>query len=183
MSKPANLTRHDAQTPPAAAPDPDYAAALAAARPKVKELLAEYRDDPNGDAGAIVETLMLNQVAGEPAREADMLVLHHERDLYQTLKHDSGRSATRLARQNRRLKGEFAKRIDAQDQVRQYLEEVGTAARSGKKLSAQEVYDKISAVIGIGDVVIPRVETGPVADAWNSRGTGNRVETKPETRK
>ncbi len=148
MSKPANPTRHDAQTPPAAAPDPDYAAALAAARPKVKELLAEYRDDPNGDAGAIVETLMLNQVAGEPAREADMLVLHHERDLYHTLKHDSGRSATRLARQNRRLKGELAKRIDAQDHVRQYLEAVVTGAAAGKGPSPEEMIEKISTAMG-----------------------------------
>src|SRR5271165_5882084 len=162
MSKPANLTRHDAQTPPAAAPDPDYAAALAAARPKVKELLAEYRDDPNGDAGAIVETLMLNQVAGEPAREAEVLVLHHERDLYDTLKHDSGRSATRLARQNRRLKSQLAKSNDAQSHVRQYLEAVAAGGKS-RMPSREEIIEKISEAMGISGPLIPRVETGAYA--------------------
>jgi len=58
MSKQANQG-HDAKAQAAGLaagpPDPDYAAAVAAARPKVKELLAEYRDDPSGDAGAIVE--------------------------------------------------------------------------------------------------------------------------------
>jgi len=112
---------------------------------------------------------MLNQVAGEPAREAEILVLHHERDLYHTLKHDSGRSATRLARQNRRLKSELAKRIDAQTDVRQYLEAVLAGAKGKKEPSREEIIEKISAAIGLTGPCIPRVETGAYADAWNSQ--------------
>src|SRR5271157_2280616 len=160
MSKQANQARHDNKAPTAAPPDPDYAAAVAAARPKVKELLAEYRDDPKSDAGAIVEALVLNQLAGEPAREAEVLVLHHE--------HDSGRSATRLARQNRRLKSQLAKSNDAQSHVRQYLEAVAAGGKS-RMPSREEIIEKISEAMGISGPLIPRVETGAYADAWNSR--------------
>jgi hypothetical protein len=52
MPKQANQARHDAKVPAAVAPDPDYSAAVAAARPQAKELLAESRDDRNGDAVA-----------------------------------------------------------------------------------------------------------------------------------
>jgi len=173
MSKQPNEARHGAKARAAVPPDPDYAGALAAARPKVKELLAEYRDDPTGDAGAIVETLMLNQVAGEPAREAEMVSLHQERDLSHTLRHDSGRAATRLARQNRRLKSELAKRIDSQTHVRQYLEAVVAGVAKGKEPSRDEIIEKISEAIGLRGPCIPRVETGAYADAWNSRvGSG-----------
>ncbi len=168
MSKQANQARHDNKAPAAAPPDPDYAAAVAAARPKVKELLAEYRDDPSGDAGAIVEALVLNQVAGEPAREAEMLHFQQERGLSHTLKHDSGRVANRLARQNRRLKSDLAKSIDAQSHVRQYLEAVAAGGK-GKMPSTEEIIEKISEAIGIRGPLIPRVETGAYADAWNSQ--------------
>jgi len=175
MSKQPNEARHRGKARAAAPTDPDHGAALAAARPKVKELLQEYRDDPTGDAGAIVETLLLNQVAGEPAREAEMLSWHQEQNLSHTLKHDSGRAATRLARQNRRLKGELAKRIDAQTHVRQYLEAVVAGVAKGKEPSPNEIIEKVSAAIGLRGPLIPRVETGAYADAWNSRvgGFGN----------
>ena len=72
----SNKPSRDRKTPVPAAPD--YGAAVAAVRPKVKELLAEYQSDPTGDAGSIVEILVLNQLAGEPGREAEVL-LHQER--------------------------------------------------------------------------------------------------------
>src|SRR5208282_4447654 len=97
----SNKSGRDRKTPAAAAPD--YGATMAAVRPKVKELLAEYQSDPTGDAGSIVEILVLNQLAGQPVREAEVL-FHQERGRRGTLGHDSGQSSTRLARQNRRLK-------------------------------------------------------------------------------
>jgi hypothetical protein len=172
MSKQPNKARH-AKTPGAAPPEPDYAAALAAARPKVKELLAEYRADPTGDAGAIVETLMLHQVAGEPGREAELQDLQPERERHHALKNDSGRSAT-LARQNRQLRSQLVKQNNAQSYVRQYLEEVKTAARSGREPTQAEIIEKISAAIGLRGPLIPRVETKPFADAWNSRVAVNK---------
>jgi len=176
MSK--HQTRHNAKTPAAAPPDPDYGAALAAARPKVKELLAEYRADPTGDAGAIVETLMLNQVAGEPAREAEIQHLQQERDRHHALENHSRRAVT-LARQNRQLKSQLVKQHIAQAYVRQYLEEVKAAARSGKEPSQTEIIEKISTAIGLRGPLIPRVETGAYADAWNSRvGPGKGIGNK-----
>ena len=85
---------------------PDCGAAVAAARPKVKELLAEYQADPTGDAAAIVEILMLNQLAGEPGREAE--AIQQERGRRGTLEGDSGQSSTQLARQNRRKQAAVA---------------------------------------------------------------------------
>jgi C4-dicarboxylate-specific signal transduction histidine kinase len=169
MSKPPN---QDAKAPVAAAPTPDYGAAIVAARPKVKELLAEYRADPTGDAGTIVEALLLSQVAGAPARENEILAFQQERNLYRTLEHDSGRSATRLARQNRRLKSELAKRDDAQTHVREYLQAVARAGK-GREPTPEEIIEKVSAAIGIRGPVIPRVETGEYAEAWN-RAVGER---------
>ena len=166
MSK--HQARNDEKARAAAPPDPDYAGALASARPKVKELLEEYRDNPTGEAGTIVETVMINQIAGEQAREAEMLFLHQERNLSQTLKDDSGRAANRLARQNRRLKSELAKRIDAENHVRQYLEAVVAGAK-GRMPSRDEIIEKVSEAIGLTGPLIPRVETGAYADAWNSR--------------
>jgi hypothetical protein len=168
MSK--HEARHDAKAAAAAAPpDPDYAPAVAAARPKVRELLAEYRDDPTGDAGAIVEALMLNQVAGEPAREAEVLHFHQERDRHRALENNSGRTATRLARRNRQLQRQLVKQDVAQAYVRQYLEEVRAGVVKGKDPSSEEIIKKISTAMGISGPLIPRVETGACADAWNSR--------------
>jgi len=158
------MTEHEVRTnvnPPATAPAPDYAAAVAAARPKVKELLAEYQANPTGAAGTIVETLVLAHLAGEPAREGDVLLLHQARDRHHTLANDAGRTANRLARQNRRLKKALAKRASAQDQVCQYLEEVRAAKPAGKEPTQAEIIEKISAAIGMGDHVIPRVEKVP----------------------
>jgi hypothetical protein len=165
MSKQPNKARADAKTPVPAPPAPDYAGAVAAARPKVKELLAEYLADPTGDAGTIVESLVLAQMAGEAAREAEVLVLHQQRDRHHALESDLTRAVTRLDRQNRRLKQDLARRNAAQGHVRQYLEEVGARKLASKEISAEEIYEKISAVIGIGDTVIPRVEKGPVPHA------------------
>ena len=148
----------------AAPPDPDYGAAVAAARPKVKELLAEYRADPTGDAGAIVETLVLSQVASAPAREAEVLPSPQEQDLHHTLVNRAGRIATRLTRQNSRLKKDLATKNLAHSYVRQYLEEVSAAALKGKEPSMQEMIEKISTAIGIRGPLIPRIETGPPPD-------------------
>jgi hypothetical protein len=145
------------------APDPDIpdvGAAVAAARPKVKQLLAEYQDDPDGDAGAIVEALMLNQLSGEPARAAEALRFHQVQDLYHALEVDSGRSATRLKRRNRHLKGELDKKDLAHAYVRHYLEQVKTAARSGREPTQAEIIEKISTAIGLRGPLVPRVETG-----------------------
>ena len=161
MSKQTNEARNDVNTPATAPPAPDAAAAVAAARPKVKELLAEYLADPTGDAGTIVETLVLAQVAGEPAREDDVLLLHQARDRHHTLVRGAGRTATRLGRQNRRLKCALAKKTAAQDHVREYLEEAGAARAAGKEPSRNEIIEKISAAIGLRRPLIPRVETEP----------------------
>ncbi|HMD98527.1 MAG TPA: hypothetical protein VKM93_14480 [Terriglobia bacterium] len=112
MSK--HQTRPGAKARTTAPPDPDCATAVAAARPKVKELLAEYQADPTGDAAAIVEALLLSQVAGQPLREAEVLHFQQGLDLHQTLENDAGRTATRLTRQNGRLKRDLAKKNLAQ---------------------------------------------------------------------
>jgi len=164
MSKQPNEARHGAKAPAAARPVPDYGAAVAAARPKVKELLAEYQADPTGDAAAIVETLVLSQVAGESAREAEVLHSHQERDLHHTLVNGAGRNATRLSRQNGRLKRDLARKNIAQAFVRKYLEQVGTAALQGREPTTQEIIEKISTAIGLRGPLIPRVETEPPPD-------------------
>jgi hypothetical protein len=169
MSKQANQARHDAEALAAAPPDPDYGAVLATARPKVKELLEEYRADPTGDAGAILESLVLSQVAGESAREAEVVGFQQVRDLYHTLENDSGRSATRLARQNRRLKMELAKGKTAHTNVRQYLEAVKADVRKGKEPNLEEIIEKISTAIGLRGPLIPRVEMDARADAGSSQ--------------
>ncbi|HMD97430.1 MAG TPA: hypothetical protein VKM93_08915 [Terriglobia bacterium] len=143
-------------------PAPDYAAAVAAARPKVKELLTEYLANPTGDAGAIVESLVLAHVAGEPAREADVLSLHIERGRYHTLSRDAGRTATRITRQNRRLKRALAKKTAGQENVRHYLEKVVAGKLAGKEPTPEEIIKKISTAMGISGPLIPRVEKGPV---------------------
>ena len=161
MSKHPNEARHGAKAPVAAPPDPDYGAAVAAARPKVKELLAEYRADPTGDAATIVEALVLNQVAGAPAREAEVLHSQHDRDLHYDLVSHAGRSATRLTRQNVRLKRDLARKNIAHSYVHKYLEEVGAAVLQGKEPTTQEIIEKISTAIGLRGPLIPRVEKEP----------------------
>jgi len=162
MSKQPNEAHHEARA--ATPPDPDYGAAVAAARPKVKELLEEYRADPTGDAAAIVETLVLNQVAGESAREAEVLHSQPDRDLSHTLVGDAGRSGIRLTRQNGRLKRDLARKNMAQAYVRMYLEDLGAAMRSGKEPTTQEIIEKISTAIGLRGPLIERVETEPPPD-------------------
>jgi len=156
------MSKHEAQqgakAPAIAPPAPDQGAAVAAARPKVKKLLAEYQANPTGDAATIVEALVLSQMAGESEREAEVLHSQRDRDLSQALQSHAGRTATRLTRQNGRLKRDLAKRKNAEAGVRKYLEEVGAAVVQGKEPTAQEIIEKISAAIGMGDVVIPRVE-------------------------
>jgi len=169
MSKQPNNARTDPGTLVTAPPAPDYAAAVAAARPKVKELLAEYLADPTSDAGEIVENLAVAQMAGEPAREAEVLVLYQQRDRHHTLERDLGSTAARVARQNRRLKRELAKRDAAQGHVRQYLEKVGAGRLAGKEPTPEEIIEKVSTAIGLRGPLIPRVETGPYADAWNAQ--------------
>jgi len=142
---------------------PDCGAAVAAARPKVKELLAEYQADPTGDAAAIVEILMLNQLAGEPGREAE--AIQQERGRRGTLEGDSGQSSTQLARQNRRLKRDLAKSQAVEATIRQYLEDARAAAPARKEPSQAEIIEKISAAIGLRGPLIERVETGPVPHA------------------
>jgi hypothetical protein len=144
-----------------ARPTDDYVAAVVAVRPKVKELLEEYRADPTGDAGAILETLVVNQMAGAKAREAEVLLLHQERGRHHALASDLGRAAKRLERRNRQLQRELAKREAAQNHVREYLEEMGAAIASKdkeKELTYERIIEKVSAAIGIGGPLIPRVE-------------------------
>jgi len=163
MSNQVNETGLDAEAPVAVPGDTDAgAAAVDVARPKVKELLAEYQADPTGEAGVIVEALVLAQMAGEPAREADVLLLHQGRDRYRILVRDAGRTATRIDRRNRRLKKALAKRTAGQTQVRQYLEEVPAAVPASQEPSTHQIIEKISVAIGLRGPLIPRVEKGPV---------------------
>ncbi|MGO9270238.1 MAG: hypothetical protein ACLQOO_08300 [Terriglobia bacterium] len=158
----SNKPSRNRKTPVAAAPD--YGAAVAAARPKVRELLAEYQADPTGDAGSIVEILVLNQLAGEPGREAEVL-LHQERGRRGTLGSDTGQTSTQLARQNRRLKRDLAKSQAVEANVRQYLEKLAAAGPAGREPTQAEIIEKISAAIGLRGPLIERVETGPVPHA------------------
>jgi len=154
--------RRDRKAPTTALPD--YGAEVAAARPKVQELLAEYRADPSSNAGTILETLVLNQLAGELGREAEALV-QQERGRRQNLKDDSGRGFAALARQNRRLKRDLARKDGVQATVIQYLEQVGAAARIGREPSREQIIQTISEAIGVRGPLIERVEKGPVPHA------------------
>jgi hypothetical protein len=148
---------------PLAAHPPDYAAAVEAALPKVKELLVQFRLDPTGDAALILETLVLTQMAnaGAQAQEADLLLLQQERGRHTGLKQDAECTATSLTRQNRKLKAELAKKTRTETQVREYLAAAAAAARLGKQLDTNMIIKKISEAIGLGGPLIPRVEKGP----------------------
>ena len=152
-----------AEPPPMAAHAPDYAAAIDAALPKVKELLAELQADPTGDAARIVKTLVLTQMANDATRaqEADLLLLQQERARHTVLKQEAERVATTHTRQNRKLKAELAKKTRTETQVREYLASAATAAKLGSPLDTDLIIEKISAAIGIGGTLIPRVEKGP----------------------
>jgi len=166
MSNQPNESCRETERASVAMPGADRAAALAAARPKVRELLVEFLANPAGDAGAIVETLLLDQVAGAPAREAEVLEFHQERKDNQALEDATRRTAKRLEGQNRKLKRQLAKKDAIQNQVREYIAQAAKEGRAGREeLTPQRIYDQISAVIGMGESVIPRVEKGPVPHA------------------
>ena len=170
MSKRPNESSRDAKARATAPPDPDYAAAVAAARPKVKELLAEYQSNPTGDAAGIVEALVLSQMAGQPAREAEVVHSQQERDLCHNLVDNAGRNANRLVRQNHRLKRDLAQKNVVHAYVREYLKEVGAAILKGHEPTPQEMIEKVSAAIGLRGPLIPRVEKGAPPDFFRVGG-------------
>ena len=135
------------------------AAAVAAARPKVKELLQAYRSNPSGGAAEILESLLVSQMAGAAERETQVLLLLEERGIRHGLEDDFGRHAKRLERQNRQLKRDLHERVVTESRVREYLEQAAHA-RTSQEITHQEIFEKISAVIGVGGPLIPRVEKG-----------------------
>jgi hypothetical protein len=151
------------ESPATAAGAPDYAAAVDAALPKVNELLAQFQADPTGDAADVVKALVLTQMANAASQawEADLLLLQQERGRHTVLTQDAERVATNLTRQNRKLKAELAKKARTETQVREYLASAAAAAKLGDPLDTDLIIEKISAAIGIGGTLIPRVEKGP----------------------
>ena len=145
-----------------AMPAGDRAAALAAARPKVRELLAEYLAEPAGDARAILETLLLDQMAGAPAREEEVLEFHSQRDHFETVASSAERRAQRIERRNRRLKRQLDEKEAVEGQVREYLDQARAEGKAGApELTREHIIRKISEAIGIGGPLIPRVEKQP----------------------
>ncbi len=131
---------------------------VAAVRPKVKKLLEQFRAEPSGDAGALLEALLLKGLVEESAEREDLLRLQAERERRVQLEaalqkmmdraHQLGRVTERLAR----------RRAAEQNRIKTILTVVEKAAAQGRPFDQAEVVRRISAVIGLEGPLERRVE-------------------------
>jgi hypothetical protein len=128
-----------------------------------RDLFLKAKEDPESDAGTVIRTLLITQVVAneEKMTEETVTKLIDEHRRSEQLQQDK----IKLEMHNRQLESviAFARQktrtlqLANQDKAGK-LKGVKKALSQRRMLSPDQIYDKISAVIGIGDVVVPRVE-------------------------
>jgi len=129
----------------------------------VRDLFLEARTDPNTDAGKMMFILLTERVVAMEERlvEADIGKLMDEQRRRQQAEMDKEKlemERVRTVNDTRYMK-EKARNLqirnkELEGKLDMVKEQIGTS----RVLTPADIYDKISAVIGMGDVVVPRVE-------------------------
>jgi hypothetical protein len=134
-----------------------------AARPQLHRLLEDYRENPDGDAGQIVNIMLLNQLVStySSVPEVDMLKLYEEerkrKELEQRLKKfevDKFKAETH----RRRVDAEVVVMQSKVEKVRKELEQTRKAIQQGQRVDPMDMVRHISSAIGVGGPLEPRVE-------------------------
>ncbi|HWU40686.1 MAG TPA: hypothetical protein VN203_23815, partial [Candidatus Acidoferrum sp.] len=135
------------------ASDADPGRLVETARPRVKELLEQMQSDP--EARALVETFLLSQMVQEESQqeEQELAALQRERQKREAL--EEGLEQMVVAQQeleskNRRLRARVGESEVVHQQVQQQIKPAGAVVAERQELTDQEIFKRISAVIGVG---------------------------------
>ena len=133
-----------------------------AARPKVQELLEQMQSDPA--ARAMVETFLLQQMVAEESRreEVEVATLQREKEKRTALEDELEQMVAAqqaLERKNRRLRAEAATSEVAHQQFREQIRPAEAAVPERHEPTREEIFCKISEVIGVGQPPSYRVES------------------------
>jgi len=132
---------------------------------KVREVFEVARNDPNSDAATVMKVLTFNQIVANEEK------LHEEA---MTKVMDAFRRSEQLEREKAHLQREEgywkdqtrllqakARNLELVNKaLANKLKGVTDVIKQKTMLTTADIYNKISAVIGIGDTVVPRIEQG-----------------------
>jgi hypothetical protein len=132
----------------------------------VKDVFLKAREDPESDAATVVKVLLINQVVANEEKLTEEVVtkLMEVNRKYEELQGQK----TKQEGEMRDLEGRItvsrqkARALElANKEKEKKIKNIEKVLSKRRQFSPDQIYDKISAVIGMGDTVVERVERQP----------------------
>lgn len=129
----------------------------------VRDMFEVARADPESDAGSVMKVLAFHQIVANEEKMTEEMVTklmeaYRRTDALEGEKMD-WQIARKKAEADLKVSRGKAHNLELRNkQLEGTLDKVKDAMGRSRVLSPADIYDKISAVIGMGDTVVPRVE-------------------------